>query len=150
MSNRGRALACFKDGFNCSQSVLSAFAPQYNLDGEMALRVAGGFGGGMGSMGETCGAVTGAFMVIGLQYGKTKIDDKISKGKTYQVVQEFSQIFKQRYGSIKCKELLGCDLSTEEGVKIAREKGLFKTFCPRLVEDAVDILEDLLKGNIKK
>jgi len=145
VSNKDKAISCFKDGFNCSQAVFSTFAPLYDLDYKLALRVAGAFGGGMGSMGETCGAVTGSFMVIGLEHGKVNADDKISKGKTYRYVQEFTKRFEQKYGSIKCKILLGYDLNTEEGIKMAKEKGLFINFCPGLIEEAVDILEQLIK-----
>lgn len=147
MSKKEKAVSCFKEGFNCSQSLLSAFASQYNLDNELALRLACGFGGGIGSQGETCGAVSGAIMVIGLEHGKVKADDKIAKVKTYKLVQEFSKRFTEKFGSIKCKELLGCDLSTEEGNKMAREKGLFKNFCPVLIENSVEILEEILNEN---
>ncbi len=144
MSYKQKALNCFQDGFNCAQAVLSTYAPQFNLDKEMALRVAGGFGGGMGSMGETCGAVTGAIMVIGLKYGKTKKEDKEAKWKTYKMVQEFTKRFTDKYSSIKCRGLLGCDLSTPEGNELAKEKNLFKTLCPLFIEEAIDILNDII------
>ncbi|MFZ5943240.1 MAG: C-GCAxxG-C-C family protein [Bacillota bacterium] len=145
MNKKEEAVSLFMEGFNCSQGVLSVFASEYNLDKTTALRVAGGFGGGMGNLGETCGAITGAFMVIGLKYGKISIDDKVAKGKTYGLVSEFAQIYKQRKGSIKCKELLGCDLNTEEGIKYARENNLFKTICPGLIETSIEVLEEILR-----
>lgn len=144
MCYKQQALNCFQDGFNCAQAVLSTYASQFNMDKEMALRVAGGFGGGMGSMGETCGAVTGAFMVIGLKYGKTQKEDKEAKWKTYKMVQEFTKRFTDKYSSIKCQDLLGCDLSTPEGNKLAKEKNLFKTLCPLFVEEAIDILNEII------
>lgn len=147
MSNKEKAKAYFSDGFNCSQSVLAVFASRYNLDLELALRIATGFGGGIGSQGETCGVVSGAVMVIGLEHGKTKADDKTAKAKTYKLVQEFSRRFSHQLGSTRCKELLGCDLSTEEGYKTAKEKGLFKSVCPVLIEQGIDILEEILKEN---
>ena len=67
MNNPERAVALFKEGFNCSQAVLAAYGEQFELKQELALRVAGAFGGGMGRMGETCGAVTGAIMVRGTE-----------------------------------------------------------------------------------
>lgn len=94
-------------------------------------------------MGETCGAVTGAFMVIGLKYGATLGEDKASKEKTHQVVREFAEKFASRNGSIACKELLGCDLSTPEGNAQAKEKNLFYTVCPKFVKDAAEILEEI-------
>lgn len=69
MNQSERAVACFKEGFSCSQAVFSTFAPQLGLECELALKVAGLFGGGMGRLGEVCGAVTGALMALGLKYG---------------------------------------------------------------------------------
>ncbi len=79
MNQSERAIAYFKEGFNCSQAVFAAFAPQSGLEREMALRIAGTFGGGMGRLGEVCGAVTGALMALGLQYGCT--DAQNAEGK---------------------------------------------------------------------
>jgi len=145
MNRKEEAVALFNQGFSCSQAVLAVFAADFNLDKITALRIAGGFGGGMGNLGETCGAVTGAFMVIGLKHGRVSIDDRIAKGKTYGFVRDFAHIYNTKRGSIKCKELLGCDLNTPEGMSYARENNLFKTICPGLVETAVETLEELLK-----
>ena len=98
----------------------------------------------MGRMGEQCGAVTGALMVIGLKYGMTKAKDEGARDKTYELVREFVAKFKSRHGSIRCRELLGCDLSNDEGLTTAREKGLFDTLCPQLVRDAAEILEEIV------
>ena len=98
----------------------------------------------MGRMGETCGAVTGALMVIGLKYGKTKAGDEGARDKTYELVGEFVARFKDHHGSIACRELLGCDLSNPEGLKTAKEKGLFDNLCPQFVQDATEILEEIL------
>lgn len=114
------------------------------LDRELALKVAGAFGGGMARMGEQCGAVTGAFMVIGLKHGKTKTGDDGARERTYELVEEFVTRFKSRHGSICCRELLGYDLNSPEGRKAAYEKGLFTTLCPQLVRDATEILEETL------
>lgn len=124
--------------------MLSSFGEELGLDRELALKVAGAFGGGMARMGETCGAVTGALMVIGLKHGKTKTGDDGAREKTYELVEEFVKRFKSRHGSIVCRELLGCDLSNPEGLKTARKKGLFTTLCPQLVRDATEILEETL------
>lgn len=142
--NIERAVSDFKKGFSCSQSVLSVYAPRFGLSRTMARRVAGAFGGGMGRMGKTCGAVTGAFMVIGLKYGATKVEDLPHKEKAYALVKEFVKKFTSRHGSITCKDLLGCDLSTPKGVKTAIEKKLFATICPAFVRDASKILDHIL------
>jgi len=139
------ATACFKDGFSCSQAVFSTYATQLGLNREAALKIGGAFGGGMGHMGETCGAVTGAFMVIGLRYGRTIAGDRQSQDKTDSLVNEFVNKFKSRNTSIVCKELLGCDLSTPEGTTMAKEKNLFATICPGFVRDAAEIIEQILE-----
>ena len=142
----GKALVCsrFKEGFSCSQAVFSAYAEQLGLDRETALKISGAFGGGMGRMAQTCGAVTGAFMVIGLKYGAIDAEDKETKEKAYALVREFADRFKSRHGSIACQDLLGCNVSKPEGLKVAREQKLFETICPRLVKDAAEILEEML------
>ena len=144
MSKVELAVSCFDQGFACSQSVFSTYSPQFGLDRETALKVAGAFGGGMGHMGEICGAVTGAFMVIGLKHGGTIAEDEQSEEKTYSLVNEFVNRFKSRNGSIVCRELLGCDISTPEGLNTAREKKLFTTLCPKYVRDAAEIIEQIL------
>ena len=139
------AAACFKEGFSCSQAVLSACGGRFGLDRETALRVAGAFGGGMARRGETCGAVTGAFMVIGLKHGKIKADDNTAREKTYDLAKEFTVKFVSRNKSIICKELLGYDLSTPEGREAVKEKKLATTICPKFVQDAVEIVEEIVK-----
>ena len=144
MNKVSNALSTFDKGFNCSQSVLTAFCNEFGLHDEAAFRIACGFGGGMGRMAETCGAVTGAFMVIGLKYGQTRNADKAAKEKTYTLVKKFANLFAKEHGSIRCGRLLSCDINTPEGLKVANEKGLFKTLCPKYVESAVKILEKMV------
>ena len=139
-----QAVEKFEKGFNCSQAILSSYCGQFSLDNDTALKIATGFGGGMHING-TCGAVTGAFMVLSLQYGNTSAEDKQSKEKTYEKVVEFSQRFKARNGATKCMELLGCDITTSEGMNKAQENNYFDSICPRLVQDAAEILEEMLK-----
>lgn len=136
---------CFSNGFNCAQAVLSTYCNELGLEKEAALRIAGGFGGGMGHIGETCGAVTGAIMLIGLKYGKVKADDNSARERTYALVQEFTRRFIEVNGSVKCKELLGCDISIPNELKSAREHRLFETICPKLVVDSSEIIEVLLE-----
>lgn len=95
-------------------------------------------------MGETCGAVTGALMAIGLKYGMTQAKDEAAREKTYKLTQEFASKFKARHNSMVCRELLGYDLSKPEERKAAHDKGLFSTLCPKFVRDAVEIVEPLL------
>jgi C_GCAxxG_C_C family probable redox protein len=144
MSNVEKAVDRFTEGFSCAQAILSTFAPGLGLDEETALKLASGFGGGMGRMGKTCGAVTGAFMAIGLKYGKTKADDEESKERTYMLACEFAKRFESNNGSVTCNDLLGCDIATPEGMRRAEAEDLFNTLCPKLVRNAAEILEGLL------
>ncbi|KPU27707.1 C_GCAxxG_C_C family protein [Caloranaerobacter sp. TR13] len=142
MNKKDYAISCFNKGFNCSQAVLSMFSKELGLSSEIALKISCGFGGGM-KQGETCGAVTGALMVIGLKYGPKDPEDKLAKEKTYTLIEEFLKKFRLRNGSVICKELLECDISTEEGMRIAEEKELFVTQCPKFVVDAIEIIEEI-------
>lgn len=144
MSKVEQAVSCFKEGFNCAQAICSTYGQEYGLDQKTALKAACGFGAGMGCMAETCGAVTGAYMIIGLKYGRSDIFDLPAKEKTYKLVREFSEKFKSRNGSVVCKELLGMDISTAEGMKAAKEKKTFETCCPKFVKDAAEIIEEVL------
>ena len=136
------AVERFKKGFNCSQAVLGTFSEQFGLDCDKASKVATGFGGGM-RMGGTCGAVTGAFMVLGLKYGNSTAKDKEGKADTYKKIEEYTNRFKTRHGSVACRELLGCDISTPEGREHAKNNNLFDTLCPDLVQRAAEILEQM-------
>jgi C_GCAxxG_C_C family probable redox protein len=138
------AVGSFREGFNCSQALLSTYGGDFGLEKETALRAAAAFGGGMGGLGEVCGAVTGALVVIGLKYGHTEAKDKATKAKTYEIVRDFAGRFRSQHGSLRCRELLDCDLTTAEGMEMARQKGLFTELCPRYVRTAAEILEDVL------
>ena len=145
MNRTDKAVACFKQGFSCSQAIVSTFAEGTGLERETALKVAAGFGGGMARMGLTCGAVTGAIIVLGLKHGATSAEDLQAKQKTYQLVRDFTAKFKARHGSIVCKELLGgIDLSTQEGMEQAKRTDVINTLCPKFVQHAAEILEEIL------
>lgn len=145
MMKSDAAIECFSSGFNCAQAVFSTYCDDLGLETEMAKRIAGGFGAGMGYIGETCGAVTGAIMLIGLKYGKVDVEDNAAKDKTYELVQEFTKRFKAINRSVKCKELLGFDLSIPEDLNTVKEKQLFSTLCPKFVRDSSEIIEELLE-----
>jgi C_GCAxxG_C_C family probable redox protein len=128
---------------NCSQAVLETYARSMGMPEDTARRVAAAFAGGMG-MGSECGAATGAFMVIGMKYGKTKDEDPGADEKTFSKVAEFIKEFKARHEHIGCSELLGVDMSTAEGVRQAMGKGLFTSACPKFVRSSSEILDKLL------
>ena len=96
-------------------------------------------------MAGVCGAVTGAFMVLGLKYGKMRAEDNEPKQKTYKLIRKFAEKFKARNDSIACKDILGYDISTPQGLRTAREKALFSKVCPKFVQDAAEILEEMLR-----
>jgi C_GCAxxG_C_C family probable redox protein len=89
---------------------------------------------------ETCGAVTGALMILGLRFGS---DDAAAKADVYPMITEFQSRFESRCESVACRDLLGCDISTPEGMEHATGKNLFKTICPKMVETAAEILEEM-------
>ena len=144
-----QTVACFKEGFNCTQAVLSTYGPQFGLDRENAVKIAKAFGSGMG-MGGTCGAVTGALMVIGLKHARLKGRSLFSKDRTEEIAREFVARFKARNETTECRELLGCDLGTPEGIKTAKKEKHFKKHCPKFVQDAAEILEEILEEERKK
>jgi len=138
------ALELFKGGYFCSQAVLMPFCEQLGMDRETAKKVASGFGGGMGRMGEVCGAVTGAFCVLGLKEWKADGPSMDEKNKVSARIREFTAEFKRRHGSIVCREMLGCVIGTPEGYKEATDKGLFVSVCRPVVEHAAEIVEEML------
>lgn len=139
-----RASEIFSNGYSCSQAIIAAFSRDFGLDEDTALRIAGGFGGGLGRLGDTCGALSGAIMVIGLAYRGTEAGRCEAKDITYAKVRDAVERFREANGATKCRDLLGMDILSDEGDLKAREAGLYRTVCPKLVESAAGILEDLL------
>ena len=144
MSESEKAREQFANGLNCSQSIIAQYAEKYQLDIATACKLATGFGGGMGRMGNTCGALTGAYLVLGLEYGSESAAQKDKKDQTYEKIQDLTQRFQQKNGTCNCRDLLGYDISTPEGYQQAKKQGLTRTKCPGFVKDAVDILEDII------
>lgn len=134
----------FEKGFSCAPSVLSAYSEQFGLEKELALKIACGFGGGIGRTGRTCGAVTGAVMVIGLKHGQASVDDEESRQETHKLVKQFIDRFTALHGSVECRELIGYDLSNPTEFESARESGVVEEKCHGFVYDAARILEDVL------
>ena len=122
---------------------MAGFGQLFGLDRETALKLARSFGSGMGR-GLTCGAVTGAFMVLGLSRGAVEKDDRGSRYAAYDRCGEFITRFEVKRGGAACRELLGVDVGTKEGAAAARERKLFSEICPGIVRDAADILAEML------
>ncbi|OHD14064.1 MAG: hypothetical protein A2086_12065 [Spirochaetes bacterium GWD1_27_9] len=144
MTKEEIAIKYFRDGFNCSQAVFTTFSESLGLDTESSLKLSCGFGAGMGRLQDTCGAVTGAYMTLGLKYGKFKKEDDPAREKTYSLVQEFDAKFKQKYNTTSCKNLLNCDLMTEEGHNFFKNNNLREKTCENCIKDAVSIVEKMI------
>ncbi len=142
MSKVAEASQLFRNGCACSQAILAVYGPPLGLAPKTALQIASGFAGGM-RRAETCGAVTGAFMVLGLRHTGDHCEVAQGRAEVYRRVVEFAKKFQERNGSIVCRELLGCDISTPEGMKQAQERNLFQTTCVKMVEAAAEILEGM-------
>ncbi|MDO5123802.1 MAG: C-GCAxxG-C-C family protein [Eubacteriales bacterium] len=143
MTKSEKALELFSNNFNCSQAVLTAFAPDFGLDEKLALMLGTSFGGGARN-GEICGAVSGALMVLGLKYGHYLADDNAQKSRAYAIAVDFTKRFREVNGSIVCRDLLGYDLTVPEEMACIREKGLFGDVCPKMIKSATDILMEVI------
>jgi len=145
MDRSEKALSYFDNKFNCSQSVLTVFAEELGLTEDESLRVACAFGGGMGRQQQTCGAVTGAAMALGLKYGKGKNDSDDKKLLTYDMTVELFEEFSKLNGSTNCRSLLNdLDMRNENELSLINEQNLFHTNCRKYVADAVKITERIL------
>ena len=133
------AVQIFESGYRCSQAVFAAFSQDFGLSKEQALKIGACFGSGM-RKGEVCGACTGALMALGLKFGE-------NKEKSNEVCVRFLDEFKKENGSYICRDLLECDISTPEGVKYAKDNNLFTEFCPKMVESAAKITNEILSSD---
>ncbi|MBE6275792.1 MAG: C_GCAxxG_C_C family protein [Bacteroides sp.] len=147
-----KAVSLFKEGFNCSQAVVAAFADQYGFTREQALRMSASFGGGIGRMRETCGAACGLFMLAGLETGATEGANREGKAANYALVQELAEEFKRRNGALRCADLLG--LSSKEPVVSTPEQRTSQYYakrpCAKMVEEAARIWSEYLEKHSKE
>ena len=140
-----KAILNFRSGLNCAQTVIQAYADKLKLDENLALSISCGFGGGMGRLQETCGAVTGSFMVLGVYNCRKYSDNKDRKETTYAMVQEFNKKFREIHGTTNCHDLLKCDLTTVEGKKYAHDHHLHEVVCEKCIVDSFKIINDLMQ-----
>lgn len=146
MDKTTKAIDYFRNKFNCSQSVLATFGPEYGLSEDDCLKIATAFGGGMGRQQHICGALTGALMVLGLKYGKGLNDPEEKKRYTYQLTNELFDEFKKVNGSENCLELLdGLDMNNPDDNKKIVERNYYDIRCEKYVSDAVNILAKIMK-----
>jgi len=140
-----KALNFFDEGYACSQSVLLAFAEQFNLDETTAKLISSTFGGGMGRLREKCGAVTGGFMVLGLAYGNTDPKDMDTKLAAYDKVQEVNRQFETINGTSICAEILAPYANEDE----ISQRLHHKLICRRVVGNATGIVWEMLFKTMK-
>ena len=143
MNRSETAKDLFLSGYNCAQSVLLSFADDLKFSKELAQKMASGFGGGMGKTQETCGAVTGAIMVLGMKKGEEVNNNDELKSVSYGAVQDLTREFIAVYKTTKCRDLIGCDLNTAEGAEKFKEEKIMENLCAGCVEKAVQIVEKL-------
>lgn len=142
MNNVEKTVDLFASGLNCSQAMLTVFGEPYALDAEIASKLGRPLGGGIGHLAKTCGALTAAVLVLGM--AKDHQDEGKARKAPYSCVKDLFMRFTALHGTSECKQLLGTDISTEEGWKKVQEEKLVSKVCPHFVRDAAIILEQLL------
>ena len=144
METNEKAQKQFESGLNCAQSVVSSFSDPLDFNEELALDLASGFGAGMGKLQQTCGAVTGAYMVLGIHCSRNQKDRILAKDDAAKMIQDFEQRFKMLHGTTLCKELIPVDLNTEKGQKAFTEYNMKENVCMKCVKNATKIVQDML------
>jgi C_GCAxxG_C_C family probable redox protein len=144
METTAKAQKQFESGLNCAQSVLSSFSGSLKFNEDLALDITSGFGAGMGKLQQTCGAVTGAYMVLGVHCSKNQKDRIIAKEDASKMIQDFEQRFKMLHGTTQCNELIPVDLNTAKGQEAFKEYNMKDNVCMKCVKNSVDILNEML------
>ncbi len=137
-----KAIQNFENGFNCAQSVASVFIN--NEEEELILKTTMGFGAGMGQLQQTCGAVTGAYMILGIHHSNSKLSFSEQKKETALSIRSFQEKFIEKFDSDQCSNLIQCDLKTEQGQQEFKEKNMFHEVCGKCISEAIRILDDML------
>ncbi|HKL38002.1 MAG TPA: C-GCAxxG-C-C family protein [Bacteroidales bacterium] len=136
-----QAINLFDKGYNCAQSVIGAYQDKLGKRADVLMDMAAGFGGGMGRLQRTCGAVTGAFMVMSSLSNHSLPG---AKERLESDIQAFARRFRKQFGELNCKTLLGYDLNSDEELQKAHEELAFNERCSRFIEYAVELLDELL------
>jgi C_GCAxxG_C_C family probable redox protein len=138
-SQSQRAVELFSRNFNCAQSVYAATALGEGLTEAQRLALAAPFGGGIARQGEVCGALTGALLALGEANGKAMAANPVAARNTlYEQARQLTEAFRSAHGAILCRELTGCVLSTDEGQRAFKERGLHQNLCTNLVAFAAE------------
>ena len=148
MTRIEQAVSKFLEGYNCAQSVFYSFCDDLGLEKNHALKIACGFGAGMGRKQEVCGAVSGGIMVLSARYGRVEKEDLSAQEVTYKKTRELMDKFAQKHGTYICHQLLnGCELAAKEGQKSFKENDLLHKVCIPCVQSVVGILEEIIEEN---
>ena len=142
-----KAAENFRKGYNCAQSVFITFAKEFGIDKQTALKLSSSFGGGMGRLREVCGAVSSMFAIAGLKEGYISPNDDDAKAKHYELIQNLAHKFKEKYGTIICRELLELPEGADSPVPSKRTEQYYQGRpCEAFVRFAAEIIEqDILK-----
>lgn len=139
-----------ESGYNCGQAIMAAFAWECGISRELALKISLNLGGGCAFRGEICGAVSATLLIYGIKFGTDRPNDELNEEIVYHYSSEYVREFTSIHGSIRCRELLGHDLSNPDGFARIMEDGLFKLKCSRFVLDSARILEQKLNETNKR
>lgn len=140
-----KAVSRFKEGYVCSESILMTFAEAQGIKCKQIPKIATGFAGGIGRGGFLCGALTGAVMALSLKYGRNKPNETEAYEKCLAKCQELCKQFKSICGSIYCRDLTQCDLTTIEGRLKFKGQQIREKVCTKIVENSMRILLNLTK-----
>lgn len=144
MINANKAVEFFKNGNSCAQAILEAYAKRVNIDSEIAVKIGGGLGGGIGRKQHICGAINAGAIILGLKYSSGISGDIESKERTSEIVGKYVDECEKTLGNIQCKDLLKIDLSNPEERIAAKRDGLFEKVCDNAVLKSALILEKYL------
>ena len=138
-----KAVTLFEEGWTCSQAILAAFGECIELDWDTAVLLGRGYSGGISRMGRTCGAVTGAILIVNCVADGAP-DEATARTRVTEAGRDLVRRFEERFGTIDCKGLLGVDISTEEGYRAFQEQKMCPDVCRDFVGAAAAMVEDLI------
>jgi len=140
------AKAYAEEGFLCSESVLLSLSDAFNVISDVIPQIATGFGAGIGRHGEICGALTGAIMGLGLRFGRSHPSQTPEGSSPYAYSQTMMNLFIARFGHIRCKDLLGLDISSKEGLQAYRKQNLWQNKCRDFIQIATGLAYDVFEA----
>jgi C_GCAxxG_C_C family probable redox protein len=144
-TDQSKVIKAFREDKNCAQAVLSGFSDRFQINDEHAMSISAGFGAGMGRLQRTCGAVSGAYMVIGLYAGTKCTDNAARKELAYKMIQDFTRKFEEKKETSQCSDLLHVNLNTEEGKEYFEDNHLKEMVCEKCIQVSLNILDDMLE-----